>query len=65
LFTPKEQVLLNMNADGVGYIDGDSMVAEFDCSQSLKALIDELLPSYAALSWTEPWPQSDHSLFWQ
>jgi aminopeptidase YwaD len=59
-----DQVTACMNFDGVGPITGTNTVTSFVTSQHLEALIDEKLKSYPGLIRVEPWPASDHYIFY-
>jgi aminopeptidase YwaD len=56
-------ILAAINMDGIGYRLGTSTVALMAGSEALQAEVDRLLAGYPGVTWTEPWPQSNHSTF--
>lgn len=58
------QVSAAMNFDGVGPFTGTTTVASFAASQELDGLVDEKLGSYPGVIRVEPWPASDHYIFY-
>jgi aminopeptidase YwaD len=59
-----DQVNTAMNFDGVGPFTGTTTVASFSASQALEALIDEKIGNYPGVIRVEPWPASDHYIFY-
>ena len=59
-----DQVSTAMNFDGVGPFTGTTTVASFVASQALEALIDEKIGNYPGVVRVEPWPASDHYIFY-
>jgi aminopeptidase YwaD len=59
-----EQITVAMNFDGVGPFTGTNTVTSFVTSQGLETLIDETLTKYPGLLRVEPWPASDHYIFY-
>ena len=59
-----DQVSTAMNFDGVGPFTGTTTVASFSASQALEALIDEKIGNYPGVIRVEPWPASDHYIFY-
>ena len=59
-----DQVAAVMNFDGVGPFTGTTTVTSFVASQELDALIDEKIASYPSIIRVEPWPASDHYIFY-
>jgi aminopeptidase YwaD len=59
-----DQVTTAINIDGVGPFTGTTTVASFAASQALESLIDERMRSYPAVLKVEPWPASDHYIFY-
>jgi Zn-dependent M28 family amino/carboxypeptidase len=53
-----------INIDGVGPFTGTTTVASFAASQAFESLIDEKLRSFPGISKVEPWPASDHYIFY-
>lgn len=59
-----DQVTAAINIDGVGPFTGTTTVASFAASQDLELLIDETMKSYPGVIKVEPWPASDHYIFY-
>jgi aminopeptidase YwaD len=59
-----DQVTAAINIDGVGPFTGTTTVASFVASQELEALIDEKIRHYPGVIKVEPWPASDHYIFY-
>ena len=59
-----DRVNTAMNFDGVGPFTGTTTVASFSASQALEALIDEKIGNYPGVIRVEPWPASDHYIFY-
>ena len=59
-----DQVIIAMNFDGVGPFTGTTTVASFSASQALEALIDEKIGNHPGVIRVEPWPASDHYIFY-
>jgi len=59
-----DQVTAAINIDGVGPFTGTTTVASFATSQEFEALIDDRIQSYPAVIRVEPWPASDHYIFY-
>ena len=59
-----DQVTAAINIDGVGPFTGTTTVASFAASQALEGLLDEKLQSYPGIIKVEPWPASDHYIFY-
>jgi len=59
-----DQVTTAINFDGVGPFTGVTSVACFAASQALEMLIDERIRSYSGVVKVEPWPASDHYIFY-
>jgi aminopeptidase YwaD len=59
-----DRVSTAMNFDGVGPFTGTTTVASFAASQALEALIDEKIGNYPGVIRVEPWPASDHYIFY-
>lgn len=59
-----DQVTAAINIDGVGPFTGTTTVATFAASQALEALVDQKLKKYPGMIKVEPWPASDHYIFY-
>jgi aminopeptidase YwaD len=56
-------VLLAINMDGIGYVDGHNTVARFNVGPALAARLEAIVAPFPTLQWVDPWPQSNHSTF--
>lgn len=59
-----DQVSAAINIDGVGPFTGTTTAALFAASQDFEAFLDEKLRRYPGVSKVEPWPASDHYIFY-
>ena len=59
-----DQVTTAINIDGVGPFTGTTTVTSFVASQELEALIDDKIRNYPGVIRVEPWPASDHYIFY-
>jgi aminopeptidase YwaD len=59
-----DQVSVAMNFDGVGPFTGTTTVATFVALQELDSLIQGKLYNYPGVMRVEPWPASDHYIFY-
>ena len=59
-----DQVIAAVNIDGVGPITGTTTIASFTASQAFETLIDEKIKSYPGVIRVDPWPASDHYIFY-
>jgi hypothetical protein len=59
-----EQVTAAINIDGVGPFTGTTTVACFSASPAFEALLEEKMRSYPGILKVEPWPASDHYIFY-
>jgi len=59
------EIVLNINIDGVGYRKGKSGFAFFELPEKIKAIADELVAKKAGIVEVAQWPQGDHSIFVQ
>jgi aminopeptidase YwaD len=59
-----DQITAAINIDGVGPFTGTTTVASFVTSPQFELLIDEKMRGYPAVLRTEPWPASDHYIFY-
>lgn len=59
-----DQVTAAINFDGVGPFTGTTSVACFAASQALESLLAEKIRRYPGVVKVEPWPASDHYIFY-
>jgi aminopeptidase YwaD len=58
-----QEIVLGINLDGCGYIEGNSAFSLYDCPPALAALTLETLSAQHGLVEGPPWYQGDHYLF--
>jgi aminopeptidase YwaD len=58
-------VLININIDGAGYMEGGTSFSPFGLSGEMKALLDKVILAYPTIDEGAPWYQGDHSIFVQ
>lgn len=59
-----DPVTAAINIDGVGPFTGTTTVASFAASQGLERLIDDKIRNHPGVIRVEPWPASDHYIFY-
>jgi aminopeptidase YwaD len=59
-----DQISAAINIDGVGPFTGTTTVTSFVASHELETLIDDKLRNYPGVIRVEPWPASDHYIFY-
>lgn len=59
-----DEVTAAINIDGVGPFTGTTTVTSFAASQELDSLLDTILRNYPGVIKVEPWPASDHYIFY-
>ena len=59
-----DQVTAAINIDGVGPFTGTTTVASFVPSQEFEAVINQKINMYPGVIHVEPWPASDHYIFY-
>ncbi|MDQ2690438.1 MAG: M28 family metallopeptidase [Chloroflexota bacterium] len=59
-----EQIVAAINIDGVGPFTGTTTVASFSASPEFDALVDETIGNHPGVIRVEPWPASDHYIFY-
>jgi aminopeptidase YwaD len=59
-----EEVTAAINIDGVGPYTGTTTAASFVASQPFDSLLDEKMMRYRGIIRVEPWPASDHYIFY-
>ena len=59
-----DQVSAAINIDGVGPFTGTTTIASFAASQDFETLVDERISHYPGVIKVEPWPASDHYIFY-
>ena len=58
-------ILLNINIDGAGYIEGKSTFSFFDLPEGFKKKMMQIVHKYPETKEGVQWPQGDHSIFLQ
>ena len=59
-----DQITAAMNFDGVGPFTGTNTAACYAASQEFEAFLNESLQKYPGVIKVEPWPASDHYIFY-
>ena len=59
-----DQVTAAINIDGVGPFTGTTTLACFSASTAFETLLDEKMSSFPGILKVEPWPASDHYIFY-
>ena len=59
-----DQVTAAINIDGVGPFTGTTTAASFAASQAFESLLEEKIRRYPGIIRVEPWPASDHYIFY-
>ncbi len=59
------EIDLVVNIDGAGLVGAGNTIALFDPPPALAELIRSLMAHHPHITETAPWPQGDHSIFWQ
>ncbi len=57
------EIVAVLNFDGVGHALDVDTVAIMTHSEAFRELVDGVKQDYPGIIWTDPWPQSDHSVF--
>lgn len=60
-----EDILININIDGAGYINGPSAFSLFELPGAISDLAKETMTKFKGIEEGAPWPQGDHSIFLQ
>ncbi len=60
-----ENILLGINIDGVGYLEGHTAVSTYGCPAVMEETLNRLIHSTPGMIRGEPWYQGDHALFVQ
>jgi aminopeptidase YwaD len=60
-----EDILLAINIDGAGYIDGSTAYSMYNCPEDLQVTLRSIFEKHDSLSPGREWYQSDHSIFIQ
>ena len=60
-----EDILLNINIDGAGYIEGKSAFSFYGLSEEIKNKVNEVVTKFEGIKEGVQWPQGDHSIFVQ
>jgi aminopeptidase YwaD len=59
-----DQVTTAINIDGVGPFPSTTTIACFAASPAFESLVDETIRNYPSILKVEPWPASDHYIFY-
>ena len=59
------EILININIDGAGYLEGPSAFSPFNLPDDIKNCFDDVLDSIENINEGGPWYQGDHSIFLQ
>jgi aminopeptidase YwaD len=59
------EIFLNINIDGAGYIEGKSTFSLFGLPEEMKEKVNEVLSEYDGIIEEIQYPQGDHSIFIQ
>ena len=57
------EILVNINLDGLGYLQGRTAYSFYECSEALAAQVRQAFAAYPGLLEGEPWYQGDHMVF--
>ncbi len=57
------EIVLGVNVDGVGYLEGDASYSLYGCPEELAGAIRGAFSAHAGLVEGQPWYQGDHLLF--
>jgi len=60
-----DNILLNINIDGAGYLEGGSAFSFYGVPEKIKDSLRSILNQRPGMSEGTPWPQGDHSIFVQ
>lgn len=59
------RMMLNINIDGAGYVQGDTAFSFFDVPQETRAEAERVMEQFPGIKEGPQWPQGDHSIFVQ
>jgi aminopeptidase YwaD len=59
------EILLNINIDGAGFIEGDSAFSFYDLPSDIEHQAKEIIERFPGITQGPPWVQGDHSIFIQ
>ena len=60
-----QEILLNINIDGLGYKEGGSAFSLYNLPQEMEHKVKEVLGTFPGIAECPQWPQGDHSIFVQ
>jgi aminopeptidase YwaD len=60
-----QEILLNINIDGAGYLEGNTAFSLFNLPHQIKVKVDAILDEYDGITEGVQWVQGDHSIFIQ
>jgi aminopeptidase YwaD len=58
-----DNILLNINMDGIGYKEGPTALSFYGLRPSLEQTARKIINAYPGIIEGTPWPQGDHSVF--
>jgi aminopeptidase YwaD len=58
-----DEIMLNINLDGIGYCHGNTAYSLYDCPPELAGVIQQIFSAQPTMIEGERWYQGDHSLF--
>lgn len=58
-----DEIVLGINIDGAGYVEGNTAYSLYNCPEALVRSIRQAVTFYPGLVEGEPWYQGDHGLF--
>lgn len=60
-----ENIVLGINSDGIGYLEGTTSYSLYNCPDELKTTIQDTLEEFETIQEGPQWYQGDHSIFVQ
>ena len=58
-----DDIVVGVNIDGVGYVEGKTAYSLYECPAAMAALVHQAFAARDAFVEGEPWVQGDHALF--
>jgi aminopeptidase YwaD len=60
-----DEILLNINMDGVGYRDGGTAYSFYECNDDVKEMVNDVFSAFEDIEEGEIWHSGDHMIFVQ